>query len=96
MTEAEIIKSLTRLADGDIMDTAHRKVLIRLLVNKIYLYDDKCIITINIGDDEHEVSRDLLDEIEKEPDEKEFCVSNDSGHQHSPVIVGKICGDDWR
>ena len=82
ITEKEIIKSLTKLIDGDINDIAYRKSLIKLLVNKIFLYDDKFTITINTGNDEVKITRELLENIEKALN-GEICISNNLGRQKS-------------
>ena len=51
ITEEQIIKFLTRLADGDVNDIVYRKSLVKILVNKIFLYDDRFTITFNSGDE---------------------------------------------
>lgn len=80
-SEEEVIKSLTRLADGDILNKTYRKTLIRLLVNRIYLYDDRFTILLNVGNDEVEITRGLFESIEKNLTDERFCLSVDSGHQ---------------
>ncbi|MCL2224345.1 MAG: recombinase family protein [Defluviitaleaceae bacterium] len=74
ISEKQIIESLTRLAKGDINKIETRRALIRLLVNKIFLYDDRYTITFNSGDDEVEITNELLSNIEKGLEEK-FCLS---------------------
>lgn len=50
LTEPKIRFFLTSLRDGSINDIKHKRTLIAVLVNKIYLYDDKVTITFNSGD----------------------------------------------
>ena len=80
ITEEEIIKSLTRLAEGDINDINYRKSIIRLLVNKIFLYDDYFLITINTGDENVEITVNLLENIESALGDKSLCLSNHGVH----------------
>ena len=80
ITEEQIINFLTKLADGDINDIVYRRSLIRLLVNKIYLYDDRFTITFNSGDDEVEITDVLLDNIEQAFDGENLCLSNHAVH----------------
>ena len=52
----------------------YRKALIRLLVNKIYLYDDRFTITFNSGDEEVTITDVLLEKIEETLTGKKVCV----------------------
>jgi len=81
ISEDDIIKSLTKLAEGDINNIVYRRSLIRLLVNKIFLYDDKFTITFNTGDEEVEITDSLLESIEKGLDGKNICESRVPGSQ---------------
>ena len=80
ITEDQVIKSLTRLAEGDINDIAYRRSLVRLLVSKIFLYDDRYTITFNSGDEEVTIPDMLLDAIEKELDGDSLCLLKQEGH----------------
>ena len=65
LTEPEITFFLNGLRDGDINDTAYRKVLIAVLVNAVYLYDDgRLTVIFNSSDRPVEITTSLLDEIE--------------------------------
>ena len=64
MTEQQVIAHLTKLTNGDIRDKTYRKSLIRLFVNKIFLYDDRITITFNTGDEETTITDVLLSKIE--------------------------------
>ena len=72
--------TLTRLADGDINDMVYRRSLIGTLVNRIYLYDDMFTMTINMGDEDIEITDRLLSEINENLLSKEFCAINSTGH----------------
>ena len=78
VTEKQIIASLTRLADGDVNDVVYRRSLIRLLVNRIFLYDDKYTITFNSGDEEVTITDVLLENIEKGLEGQKLCLLNGS------------------
>lgn len=81
VTEEQIIGELSKLADGDVNDLAYRKSLIRLLVNKIYLYDDRYTITFNSGDGEVEITGELLAKIEEVLSGKNLCLTNQRVYQ---------------
>jgi hypothetical protein len=50
LTIQEVRFFLHKLKDGDINDIKYRKTLINVLVNRIYLYDDKMTILYNTQD----------------------------------------------
>lgn len=50
LTEPKIKFFLTSLRDGSISDIKYKKMLIAVLVNAIYLYNNKVTITFNSGD----------------------------------------------
>lgn len=88
MTEEQIIKFLTSLSKGDVNNIVYRRSLIRLFVNKIFLYDDRFTITFNSGDEEVTITDVLLSEIETELGDKKLCLLNNSCHQmKKPVII---------
>ena len=80
VTEEQITDMLTKLAEGDTDDLTYRKSLIRMLVNKIFLYDDRFTITFNSGDEEVTITDVLLGKIE-EGLERNLCVLNENVHQ---------------
>lgn len=85
MTEEQIIERLAKLATGDINNPVYRKTLIKLFVNKIFLYDDKFTITFNTGDEEVTITDILLDKMEsasKSKGAKSLCLSNAVAHQN--------------
>lgn len=75
ITEDQVIDRLTKLAVGNILDITYRRSLIRIFVNKIYLYDDKITIIFKIGDEEVEITRELLDKIERGLGNETLCFS---------------------
>ncbi len=64
LTIPEVKFFLTALKRGDPDNIKHRKTLIAIFVNSIYLYDDRVTIIFNSGDKPVNVSADLLNRIE--------------------------------
>lgn len=62
--ETQVIYFLTKMRSGDINDIKYRKMLITVLINKIYLYDDYAIIFFNTQDKEYKVKIPTIDEAE--------------------------------
>lgn len=81
VTEEQIIVFLESLAKGDVNDITYRRSLIKMFVNKIFLYDDKFTITFNTGDDETEITEKLFDEIENGLSGEKLCLSSNVAHQ---------------
>lgn len=94
MTEQQVIAHLTKLTNGDIRDKTYRKSLIRLFVNKIFLYDDRITITFNTGDEETTITDVLLSKIENGLSGKNLCVLNNSVHHKSSpeILIIRISG----
>lgn len=99
LTKEQVVQRLTALSKGDIKDTTYRRTLIKLFVNKIFLYDNKFTITFTTGDDEVEITDALLSKIESEKNRKEgtsFCLSNVVAHQKRVLSFDKtlfsMCG----
>lgn len=65
LTVPQVNFFLTQIRDGDANDPKYRKTLVTVLVNAIYLYDDKITLILNVGDNPVEISETLLDDIEK-------------------------------
>lgn len=61
LTEPEIRFFLARLREGDIDDEKHRRTLVDVFVNKIFVFDDECTMFFNVGDEELEVTADDLE-----------------------------------
>lgn len=81
ITEKQVIDFLTSLSTGNSKDIRYRKTLIKVLVNKIFLYDDRLTITFNSGDDEVTINDLLLEDIEKQLHEGKVCLLNNKGYQ---------------
>ena len=61
----DIMFFLTSLKKGNINDMKYRKLLVNVLVNKIFLYDDRFTITFNSGDEPVTITDKLLSELEE-------------------------------
>ncbi len=81
VTEEQVIAQLNRLAKGDVNDITYRRSLIKMFINKIYLYDDRFTITFNTGDEEVTISDKMLDDIENELLGEKLCLSSGVVHQ---------------
>ena len=64
VTELEIEFFLTELRNGDINDIRYRKLLVDILINRIYLYDDNMTIIFNIQKKQKNMKIPSIDEIE--------------------------------
>jgi len=63
LTEPEIVFFLNELRNGNIDTLKYRQGLINVLVNKIFLYDDKIVLILNCGDRPIEISTDIINKI---------------------------------
>ena len=81
ITEEQVIDHLSKLAVGNVLDTTYRRSLIRIFVNKIFIYDDKITITYNVGNEEVEISSELKDKIERGLGNETLCFLDATGHQ---------------
>ncbi|MBR6515029.1 MAG: hypothetical protein IKT46_09390 [Clostridia bacterium] len=88
VTEEQIIAFLENLAKGNVNDITYRRSLIKMFVNKIFLYDDKFTITFNTGDDETEITEKLFDEIENGLSGEKLCLSSGVVHQTKKTPQG--------
>lgn len=61
---SEIKFFLTNIRNGNIEDLKYQKALIAVLINKIYLYDDKMTIVFNTQNTPVEISSDLISKAE--------------------------------
>lgn len=69
LTVEQITFFLTKLRGGDIDDIKHRRILITVLVNAVYLYDDRVTVIFNSSDHPVEITEGLLDSIETDAQE---------------------------
>ena len=65
LTAPKIKFFLTSLKKGSLTDDKYKKMLIKIFVNRIYLYDDRITITFHSGDDTVEINDRLLSELEE-------------------------------
>lgn len=86
VTEKQVVEHLTSLANGDVKDVTYRRTLIRLFVNKIFLYDDKFTITFNTDDEEVTITDILLEKIEKGNSGEKLCLLNNSVHHLKNLV----------
>lgn len=86
VTEEQVVTHLSNLAKGDINDKAYRATLIKLFVNKIFLYDDKFTIVFNTGDEEVTITDELLDKLEETFSDEKFCLLNSVVHHKTESI----------
>ena len=75
LTAPEIRFFLTHLRNGDIDDIKYRKLLITVLVNAVYLYEDRYTVIFNSSDKPVEITQSLIDEIGFDYD-TEPCTKN--------------------
>lgn len=95
ITEEQVIDRLSKLADGNILDTVYRRSLIRIFVNNIYIYDDKITITFKTGDEEVEITKEILDKIEQGLGDETLCFSEATVHHDKNLpLVGGFCRFD--
>ena len=65
LTENQIKFFLSEIRSGDLNDIKYRKILIKVLINKIYMYDDNLIIILNIENKaDSTIKIPSIDEIE--------------------------------
>lgn len=91
LNEQEIKYFLTQFRDYDVLNIEHRKALVNMLINKIYLYDDrdgdkivknaKVTIIFNAGKDTVKITDELYTDIKKKTRGEKICTLPDSGHQ---------------
>ena len=68
LTAEHVAFFLNKLRDGDIDDNNYRRVIITVLVNSVYLYDDRLTVIFNASDKPVEVTKQLLDDIKESCD----------------------------
>lgn len=89
LTEKQIIDYLTKLSKGNINDLSYRKMLIRLFVERIYLYDDKYTIIFSAREQTGILTERKFDIIKEKFEGGDFCLSNQKVHQ-KPICIA-IC-----
>lgn len=79
ITEPQIIFFLTSLKKGKIDDIKYRKNLIKIFINRVYLFDDRVTITYNSGDNPVTINDRLLSELEEKDENERVLFFNGSG-----------------
>lgn len=64
LDESKVKFFLKSIRSGDINNLKYRKMLVNVLINKIYLYDDKVIIFFNTQDKEYSIKVPTIEEAE--------------------------------
>ena len=80
VNENDIKFFLKQFKDYDILNIEHRKAIVNMLINKIYLYDDKITFTIQTGSGTTEITDKLYEDIQKSTQDESFCLQQNSGH----------------
>jgi len=63
LSKAKIKFFLSQLKDGSINEIQHKKTLINIFINQIYLFDDKLVITFNVGSENVTINTTLINNI---------------------------------
>ena len=87
VTEKQIVDFFNKLAKGNVKDMSYRKTLIKVMVNRIYLYDDRMTITFNSGDEEVTITDKLLSDIETDLRNKRLCILNQGVHHEERLEI---------
>ncbi len=95
LTAPKIKFFLMALKKGSMTDEKYKKMLIKIFVNKIYLYDDRITITFHSGNDTVEINDRLLSELEEKDGEiKNLFLAGDGppkGAYPNPFFFVKMC-----
>ena len=83
LTAPKIKFFLMALKKSSMTDEKYKKMLIKIFVNKIFLYDDRITITFHSGDDTVEINDRLLSELEEKDGEIKNLFLADDG---PPVV----------
>lgn len=91
LTSEYVTHFLSKLRDGDFDDIDFRRILITVLVNAIYLYDDRLTVFFNATDKPTEVTESLVDSKENDDFESSSKLFNGppriSSHKRSEPFM---------
>jgi len=93
----QIIFFLNKLRTGDIDSIDYRRILITVLVNAVYLYDDKYTVVFNAADRPAEITQALIDDIESDVFVYEadcpttICPKTVAPQRFSGIFCASIC-----
>ena len=62
ISREQVIYFLERFKGGDVDDKEYQRQIIDMFVNKVFLYDDKIIITYNYSGDNNEITAEIVEE----------------------------------
>ena len=66
ISREQVIYFLERFKGGDVDDKEYQRQIIDMFVNKVFLYDDKIIITYNYSGDNNEITAEIVEEAAEE------------------------------
>ncbi|NLT13709.1 MAG: recombinase family protein [Clostridiales bacterium] len=78
LSEDDVIRWMRNFKGGDMNDKEYRRQLIDCFVNRIYLFDDRLVLTFNVNNATKEVTFDLVE-------------SSDFNSSSPPQFVRKVC-----
>ena len=102
LNEHDVRFFLTQFRDYDILNVIHRKAIVNMLINRIYVYDDydgdkktpniRLTFILNVGNDTVEITDKLYADIRGNTQGKDVCLSLNSGHHHvaASLLVRRV------
>ena len=79
LDETQVKFFLKQIRSGDINNIKYRKMLVNVLINKIYLYDDNVTIFLNTQDKEYSIKVPTIEEVEVR-------IKDKTAHQKKQVL----------
>jgi len=79
LNEEQVLDFLRHFQNGDVTDINYRRQLIDCFVNRIFLYDNRMVLTFNTGNNMKEISFDLVEGSDMVEDPSPEKVSNHAG-----------------
>ena len=80
INKEEIKFFLKQFKNYDMLNVNHRKAIINMLINKIYLYDDKIVFTFQSGIGKVEITDKMYTDIKQNTVEDNICLQVNSAH----------------
>ena len=80
INKEEIKFFLNQFKNYDMLNVNHRKAIINMLINKIYLYDDKIVFTFQSGIGKVEITDKMYTDIKQNTVEDNICLQVNSAH----------------
>ena len=66
LVKEQVIYFLSKFKGGDINDKEYQRQIIEMFVDKVFIYDDRIIITYNHSGEHNEVTADIVEEAASE------------------------------